>query len=384
MSATWSQSREDTAQLDAPQGDPEVRGVELRALGESLMRRRESYYRRWVTLVSVILLAACASLASAQTAREVAQRAFRSVVLLVMEDDNGQPVSLGSGFFVGQNTVATNLHVIEGSSRGYAKLVGTQTKLDIEGTLGVDRIRDLALLKLSGGTVPALEFGHSDNVAVGDSIYAVGNPQGLEGTFSQGIVSGIRTIGNDTLLQITAPISPGSSGGPVLSTVGGVIGVAVATFRGGQNLNFAIPSSYVKALHDRKGSLEPLRKSARPTDQKSIIASLGGRSTEGVVGRQLQWSWKWHGPLAGGYSFSLHNQLREAVRDIYCLVVFYDRSGTPIEVEPVRLRDVIPPGLARRVTGKVHQSVQELTTPDNSQTPTTRIELRILDFRIAQ
>ena len=69
-----------------------------------------------------------------------------------------------------------------------------------------------------------------------------GNPQGLEGTFSQGIVSSIRVLGADKILQITAPISPGSSGGPVLNEKGQVIGVSVATFRGGQNLNFAIPS----------------------------------------------------------------------------------------------------------------------------------------------
>lgn len=349
----------------------------------SAMNKASSHIR-FSLLISAVLLLASLAPAYAQTAREVARKAFRSVVLLVMEDENGQPLSLGSGFFVGDSLVATNLHVVEGASGGYAKLVGTSTKLNIEGTLGVDRLRDLALLKLSGGTAPLLVLGDSGKVAVGDAVYAVGNPQGLEGTFSQGIVSGIRKVGSDTLLQITAPISPGSSGGPVLASTGGVMGVAVATFQGGQNLNFAIPSSYLKLLIEKERTLEPLSKSARPTKQKSILASLGGRSTEGVVGGQIQWSWKWHGPLAGGYSFSLRNKLREPVRDIYCLVVFYDRSGLPVEVDPVQFRDIIPASLARRVTSEVHQSVQELTTRDNSQRPTTRVEVRVLDFRIVE
>jgi len=88
--------------------------------------------------------------------------------------------------------------------------------------------------------------------------------------------------------------------------------------------------------------------------------------------------------MAGGYSFSLHNRLREPIRDVVCLVVFYDRSGNPIDVDPVSFRDIIPGGLARRVTSKVHQSIQELTTADNAQDPVTQVEVRVLDFRVAQ
>ena len=184
----------------------------------------------------------------AQTVQEVAKKAFGSAVLLVMEDGNGQPLSLGSGFFVRNGEIASNLHVVEGAVRGYAKLVGEKTKYDIEGIAAVDAERDLVVLKVSAGRSQALPLGNSDVVQVGESVYAVGNPQGLEGTFSQGIVSSIREVGTDKLLQITAPISPGSSGGPVLNGKGEVIGVSVATFRSGQNLNFAIPVKYLKKL----------------------------------------------------------------------------------------------------------------------------------------
>ena len=210
--------------------------------------------RKALTLVlSVIFLVILPSIIFAQTAQEIAKKAFDSTVLLVMEDANGQPLSLGSGFFVRDGEVASNLHVVKGAARGYAKIIGQKTKFDIEGITAVDSERDLVVLKISGAHARALALGNSESVQVGETVYAVGNPQGLEGTFSQGIVSSIREVGTDKLLQITAPISPGSSGGPVLNGKGEVIGVSVATFRGGQNLNFAIPSIYLNNLLGRSG-----------------------------------------------------------------------------------------------------------------------------------
>jgi len=170
---------------------------------------------------SLILMAQSVS-TDAQTPQQIAKKAFPSVVLLVMEDANGQPMSLGSGFFISEGVIASNLHVVEGASRGYAKIVGQMLKSGIEGTVGIDQKRDLVLLKISALRTPPLSLGDSDAVQVGEPIYAVGNPQGLEGTFSQGIVSSFRQVGSDKLLQITAPISPGSSGGPVLNAKGDV------------------------------------------------------------------------------------------------------------------------------------------------------------------
>lgn len=344
--------------------------------------------RRWLARLSLLcgtlFVVVGTSSASAQSAQEIAKKAFGSTVLLVMEDASGQPLSLGSGFFVRDGEIASNLHVVEGAARGYAKLVGQKTKYDIQGITAVDSERDLVILKVSASGAPALPLGSSDAAQVGESVYAVGNPQGLEGTFSQGIVSSIRDVGADKLLQITAPISPGSSGGPVLNGKGEVIGVSVATFRGGQNLNFAIPAIYLNALLGEVGTAKPLAQAKLPKVRRSILSDLGGRSTEGVVGGQLQWSWKWHGPLTGEYSFSLSNKLREPVSDVLCLVVFYDRLGNAIEVDPVRFQDIVPGGLARRVTSRVHQSIQELTTPDSSQTPVTQVEVRVLDFRVVQ
>ena len=330
----------------------------------------------------MILGLLAASSANAQTAQEIAKRAFSSTVLLVMEDGNGQLLSLGSGFFVRGGEIASNLHVVEGAARGYAKLLGQKTKYDIEGITAVDAERDLVVLKISASGAPLVSLGNSDAVQVGQPIYAVGNPQGLEGTFSQGIVSSIREVGNDKLLQITAPISPGSSGGPVLNSKGEVIGVSVATFRGGQNLNFAIPSSYLSALLAKVGPAKPLAEAKPVKAARSILADLGGRSSEGVVGGQLTWTYE--ALQSGDYALSLRNQLRESVKNVYCLVVFYDAQGNPIDVDVVRYQGIIPAGLAKRVTSRVDGSVQKLMTAPYTMSPRTKIEFRVLDFEIVQ
>jgi len=331
--------------------------------------------------IIIVVLLLATSLSQALTARQIAQNVFPSIVLLVMEDANGQTVSLGSGFFVMDDVIATNLHVIEDAASGYVKIVGQKPKYEIAGLVHADYQRDLALLKITGVKTSPLILGDINQVAVGDEVYAVGNPQGLEGTFSQGIVSSIRKIGSDMLFQITAPISPGSSGGPVLNTQGEVIGIAVATFSGGQNLNFAIPASYLTPLlisirtHARL--VVPLSAEATTKQKKSIIDDLGGRSVEGVVGENLitpDASWVSSG-VKYTYSFSFRNQLREPVKDIHCFVVFYDRSGNPIDFDVVHYSNVIPAGLAKRVTSRVDGSVLKLTS---------KIELRILDFKIVE
>jgi hypothetical protein len=339
------------------------------------MHRRKFFWESLGLICCVIFLMGLPNTGNAQSAQEIAKKAFRSTVLLVMEDVNGQPLSLGSGFFVRDGEIASNLHVVECAARGYAKLVGEKAKYDIEGITAVDPERDLVVVKISAGRSQALPLGNSDTVQVGESVYAVGNPQGLEGTFSQGIVSSIREVGIGKLLQITAPISPGSSGGPVLNGKGEVIGVSVATFRGGQNLNFAIPSNYLKTLLAKAGPAKPLAQAKTAKTPKSILADMGGRSTEGVVG--VHFAWNVPGTWSEWYSFSLRNQLRESVKNVYCLVVFTDSKGSPIDIDVVRYSGVIPAGLAKRVKSRVEGSIGQLTKWSSSA-----VEFRILDFEI--
>jgi hypothetical protein len=159
---------------------------------------------------------------------------------------------------------------------------------------------------------------------------------------------------------------------------GVVIGVSVATFKVGQNLNFAIPSNYLTALVAKTGPVKPLSQSKPSRTQPSILADLGGRSSQGVVAGQLAWDMP-ENQFSGSYSFSLRNQLRENVRNVYCLIVFRDPRGGAIDVDFVRYDDVIPAGLARRTTSRVHESVGVLTKWRESA-----VEFRVLDFEIVR
>ncbi len=182
------------------------------------------------------------------TPREIAQKSFPSVVFLMMEDVNGRPVSFGSGFFIREDAIATNVHVIEGTAGGAARIVGKQEKYRLAGVLATDSDRDIAVVQVVGVQGSPLPLGDPDQTLVGDEVYAIGNPRGLEGTFSSGIVSALRRSETITQFQITAPISPGSSGGPVLNRRGEVIGIATSSMTQSQNLNFAVSISHLVPL----------------------------------------------------------------------------------------------------------------------------------------
>ena len=186
------------------------------------------------------------------TPEQIAKRALASTVLIVMEDANGKPLSSGSGFFIGRGLIATNFHVVEKGTRGTFKQVGKDKWYNIKNAIKVDKQRDLVILNVSDIGAPALPLGNSNKVRIGQSVYAVGNPIGfLEETFAPGFISSIRGKDPNRHIQITAPISQGSSGGPLLNDKGQVIGIVVGAIEDGQNLNFAIPSNYLGELLDK-------------------------------------------------------------------------------------------------------------------------------------
>ena len=143
----------------------------------------------------------------------------------------------------------TNYHVIKGASSAIVKLPDGAF-YDVDGVVAFDKARDLAVIKAHGQNFRVVTLGNSDRVQVGEEIVAIGSPLSLESTVSSGIVSGIRTIEEEggKFLQITAPISPGSSGGPLFNMAGEVVGITTLYLEGGENLNFAIPVNDAKRL----------------------------------------------------------------------------------------------------------------------------------------
>jgi len=178
--------------------------------------------------------------------REIAQRAFRSTVFVSTRSNDG--LGQGSGFVVKQNVVATNYHVIEGAQDIVVSPLGGNQKYPVDAILSTDPEQDLALLRVGGLPLPSLTLSRGDDLAVGDAVYVIGNPRGMAGTFSDGIVSAFRETGNNAFIQLTAPVSPGSSGGPVLDRQARVVGVIMGAIEEGQNLNFAIPAADLQRL----------------------------------------------------------------------------------------------------------------------------------------
>ena len=218
----------------------------------------------------------------------------------------------------------------------------------------------MALIKIPGVAVPAVDFDNSDAVEIGETVYAIGSPVGLEGTFSNGIVSGFRNVGEQRLIQITAPISPGSSGGPVTNSKGAVVGVAVATLKDGQNLNFAVPSNYLSQLRANATTVKPLAIAKSNTDK---ARSIGAPLTEGVIAH----SFRWQNTLYGYFTLSLENKLRAPVGNVSCLVIFYNEKGLALDSSNVWVSGTntggikrIEPGAAVRVVGKVEPEVVRL------------------------
>ena len=138
--------------------------------------------------------------------------------------------------------------MVEGAERISVSLIGSSVSIDAECARYIDVENDLVVLEVPDSNAPALRIQPSKDLAIGVDVFAIGNPLGLEGTISQGIVSGFRDMGSTKLLQTTAPISPGNSGGPLVDASGMVCGVVVASMKKGQNLNFAVPSEALTKL----------------------------------------------------------------------------------------------------------------------------------------
>lgn len=213
------------------------------------------------------------------TATELFAKASPAVVRVVVRDQDFKIISQGSGLFVtGDGLLATNCHVIEGAAFATVLLPGSEP-LSVEGVAGVDAEADVALLKVKGKDFPHLPLDPGPLPTVGTRVYAIGNPEGLTNTLSEGLVSGLRQVKDGlSIIQTTAAISPGSSGGPLLTADGKAVGVTKSFLAEGQNLNFAVPALQVRRLLGAQTPLRPL-------------ASVGGKRLNRQATDELDKAW---------------------------------------------------------------------------------------------
>jgi hypothetical protein len=198
--------------------------------------------------LQIAAIFACAFGQNANTAKRVYDASQDSVFLVYLNDNAGQPEALGSAFVVAPKTLITNAHVVE---KGVPVLAVGPVRIPVT-VVARDTDHDLAVLTVAVDLTSRPLSLSDSSPAPGEQIFAIGNPDGLEKTISEGLVSGVRQLDGKTFLQITSPISHGSSGGPILDSDGQVVGVAVGMLTDGQNLNFAVPVSYVRELLNRK------------------------------------------------------------------------------------------------------------------------------------
>ncbi len=181
-------------------------------------------------------------------------KAEASVVKIICFDHMNNEIASGSGFIAyDDRTVITNYHVMEDAY--ICKISTDQDKTyEVESTLCYSKDLDIAIIRLKESTgLNVLKLGNSDEILKGENVIAIGSPLGIKNTVSQGILSGRIMESNMDVLQFTAAISSGSSGGALFDDDGKVIGITYASYINGQNLNLAIPIELADELYNKRG-----------------------------------------------------------------------------------------------------------------------------------
>jgi len=245
------------------------------------------------TLALVVALGS-SGLAQAQelAPEQLFEKISPSIWVVTTFDATDRRLAQGSAVVIDKGTLVTNCHVLAKARSMVVKRDNVAYGATLE---HADVERDLCQIQARNFNAPAVEIASTAGLRVGQKVYAIGNPRGLELTFSDGLVSGLRKAADDKtveLVQTTAPISPGSSGGGLFDSQGRLVGVTTATRRESQNLNFAMPAEWVKDLPTRSRDALARRQagetrvsSAGPTTQRQGPYHVGQTWTYTVTDR---------------------------------------------------------------------------------------------------
>ncbi|HEX6136302.1 MAG TPA: trypsin-like peptidase domain-containing protein [Casimicrobiaceae bacterium] len=259
-----------------------------------------------------------------RSAEDVFADVAPSVARVNVMDVSGRMLGTGSGVVIDNGTLLTSCHVA---------LLGAQLAVKIgdavlPATVQLpDEAFDLCRLNVPGMRAPALTIGSVNSLRTGQRVYAIGAPAGLELTISEGIVSALRKVDEGTVIQTTAPISPGSSGGGLFDLSGQLVGIMTFQHRYGQNLNFALPADWIGQMRARRAGQPGWRTAVADRSQAPPPAAL-------IVGRWLCRDWT--SGRAMEYSFEIDGRLGISTADNQAATLRYGVSGKSLQISDAK------------------------------------------------
>ena len=212
-----------------------------------VVRMANASYRQSLTLTG----------SGGQSSSAIAAKCAPAVFYIELYDAEGEKLGSGSGFFIDSSGIAvTCFHVIELASS--AKITTKDgKKYDVDGFLGYNEQKDLAIIQVNGSGFTTLSVGNSKALATGSSVFAIGYPKGIDQTISSGLITNAsHEVDGVNNLLTDAAISPGSSGGALVNAYGQVVGVTRAYYVNGQNLNLAAPIDLLDGI--ARAAVQPL------------------------------------------------------------------------------------------------------------------------------
>ena len=249
------------------------------------------------------------AVAAARSAEDLFAELSPSIARVNVMDAFGRVIGFGSGVVIDKEAVLTSCHVAVLGPKLAVKFGDFVLPATIQ---LADEAFDMCRLHVAGMRSPPVSISSVAAVRTGQRVYAIGSPQGLELTISEGIVSALRKVEEGTVIQTTAPISPGSSGGGLFDLSGHLIGIMTFQHRYGQNLNFALPADWIGQMRPRQASEASWRSTAIADRSQSATPAtlLIGRwlCRDWTTGRTSQYSFEADGRL--GVAF---NDTRDAV-----------------------------------------------------------------------
>lgn len=172
-----------------------------------------------------------------------------SIVMITIKNDYNEIIGTGSGIMIGQDGyILTNNHVTGGGREFVIRIENDETLYSTTQIIKYNQLLDLAIIRIEKKLQPLKIYDGKDDLVRGQKVVAIGSPYGFFNSVSDGIISGFRIIDDVDMIQFTAPISAGSSGGAVLNMYGEVIGISTAGIRNAQNINLAVSYESIKTF----------------------------------------------------------------------------------------------------------------------------------------